>query len=411
MARYQYKALTPLGEMVTGTIDAPRREEVLRRIEYLGLIPVEAETQDKTAGLLQSLSSPGRLWQTLSLRRPEARDITIFARDLGILLKSGVRIHQALDLLSEPEMTGTLAPTVAGLRSSLGAGESFADALSHEPGLFPDMFVSLVRIGEASGNLPNIMEALAEERTRLEALRRKATDSLRYPAFILSAAVAVLLFFLLFVLPQFASVLKDLGSRVDPILATLMSVSEYVRANGSVLGPMAMAAILILVLLFAQKSVRLKFAASIMSLPGLRDLSRDYRTAIFCRNLGLQLGNGVKLTTALGLVTQAVQTGNPEAWRPAIEKVRQGGRLADALSLVNLLSPVAVRMMRLGEESGHLATISMRAADLFEVRLERRLEALVAIIGPVSIIAIATIVGGLVISLMTSLISIGQLAN
>ena len=411
MARYHYKALTPRGEMVTGTIDAPRREEVLNRIEYLGLIPVEAETQDKTAGLLQSLSSPESLWKTISLSKPKPRDVTVFARDLGILLKSGVRIHQALDLLSEQEMTGPLAPAVAALRARIGAGESFADALSHEPALFPDMFVSLVRIGEGAGNLPNIMEALAEERTRLEALRRKATDSLRYPAFILTAATAVLLFFLLFVLPQFASVLKDLGSRVDPILATLMSVSDYVRANGSLLGPIALATILILGLLFAQKSIRMKVVAGFMRLPGLRDLSRDYRTALFCRNLGLQLGNGVKLTTALGLVAQAVQTGDPEHWRPAIEKVRQGGRLADALTLVDLLSPVAVRMLRLGEEAGHLAGISMRAADLFEVRLERRLESLVAIIGPVSIIAIATIVGGLVISLMTSLISIGQLAN
>ena len=113
----------------------------------------------------------------------------------------------------------------------------------------------------------------------------------------------------------------------------------------------------------------------------------------------------------MDLVSQVLQGGDPTQWRPAIEKVRQGGRLADALSLVGALSPIAVRMLRLGEEAGHLAPIAMRAADLFEVRLERRLASLVAIVGPAAIIVIATIVGGLVISLMTSLISIGQLAN
>ena len=347
----------------------------------------------------------------MSLARPKPRDVTVFARDLAILLQSGVRIHQALDLLSEPEMTGTLAPVVAMLRARIGAGESFADALSLEPSLFPAMFVSLVRIGETSGNLQSILEALAEERIRLEALRRKATDALRYPAFILCAALAVLIFFLFFVLPQFATVLKDLGSRVDPILQVLMAVSEFAQARASVILPVIGVLLAGLLLLLAQATVRKSIVRKLLQMPGLRDLARDYRTAVFCRNLGLQLSNGVRLTVAMDLVSQVLQGGDPTQWRPAIEKVRQGGRLADALSLVGALSPIAVRMLRLGEEAGHLAPIAMRAADLFEVRLERRLASLVAIVGPAAIIVIATIVGGLVISLMTSLISIGQLAN
>ena len=412
MATYRYRALDKRGEMVVGEITAPHEDEVMTQIEYLGLIPVDLENAaGKGSGLLAIFTRDYSL-KDMFAGKAGAEDVTIFTRDLALLLRSGVRIDQALELLGDSEMSGALTPVVGKLRASVNAGETFADALGKHPDLFPEVYVSLARIGETSGSLAGVVESLAEERVRVSAMRRKAIDSLRYPAFILCAAFAVLMFFLVFVLPQFAVVLQDLGSKLDPIVAFMLSLSDFVRANGKALGAGAGALALAVVAAVRSRDGRAWMLRQFVKLPGLRAIAMDYRTAVFCRSLGVLLSNGVRLTAALNLVADAVANeGAAEKWEHARARVRQGARLGDALSETTELAPLAVRMLRLGEESGHLAPIAIRAADLFESRVERRLERLVAIIGPAAILLIAVVVGGLVVSLMTSLISIGQLAN
>src|SRR5205085_4960007 len=123
-----------------------------------------------------------------------------------------------LELLATDIDIGRLRPTVARIRANVLEGESFGEAIARHPSLFPAMYVALVRVGEASGTLDHILEVLAAERSRAEALRRKLSEALRYPAFLLFAAGCVLMFFLLFVLPQFAGVLRDFGAKLDPFV-------------------------------------------------------------------------------------------------------------------------------------------------------------------------------------------------
>src|SRR5690349_5953466 len=195
--------MTQAGEIVTGSITAPTSAEVARRIEYLGLVPVDAVTEQR----------PDNVSSFFTLTRSAKReDVTVFTLDLSLLLKAGARLDDGLELLSSDTDVGGLRHVVAKVRSSILSGESFGEALSHHPALFPQMYVALVRVGEASGSLGEILEVLAAERARAEALRRKLSDALRYPAFVLAAAMSVLLFFLLFVLPQFAAVLRDFNA-------------------------------------------------------------------------------------------------------------------------------------------------------------------------------------------------------
>src|SRR5581483_5258392 len=138
---------------------------------------------------------------------------------------------------------GGLRRVVAKIRSSILSGESFGEALSHHPALFPPAYIALVRVGEASGTLGEILEVLAAERARSEALRRKLGDALRYPAFVLAAAISVMLFFLLFVLPQFATVLRDFNAKLDPTVVMFIGLSDFLRSNGRLLGLLAVAVI------------------------------------------------------------------------------------------------------------------------------------------------------------------------
>src|SRR5262249_53200581 len=156
--------------------------------------------------------------------------------DLALLLKASARLDDALELLASTHDTGRLRPIVAKLRSAVLSGESFADALSHHPNLFPPMYVALARVGEASGTLDRVLEMLAGERARAEALRHKLADALRYPLFVLCAAACVLTFFLMFVMPQFGAVLRDFGGKLDSSVLAFLALSEFLSAHTDLFG-------------------------------------------------------------------------------------------------------------------------------------------------------------------------------
>src|SRR5215207_13930 len=219
MPNFRYRALTQGGELVSGSITAPTAAEVARRIEYLGLVPVDTVTEEAaTAGSRFNFSFG---------QSPKPEDVTVFTLDLALLLRAGARLDDALELLSTDIDIGRLRPTVAQIRGNVMAGESFGEALARHPAIFPSMYVALVRVGEASGTLDQVLEVLASERGRSEAMRRKLGDALRYPAFILFAAGSVLVFFLLFVLPQFATVLRDFNAKLDPIVIVFLALSDF----------------------------------------------------------------------------------------------------------------------------------------------------------------------------------------
>ncbi len=140
---------------------------------------------------------------------------------------------------------GRLRPIVGKVRADIIGGESFAEALSHHPAVFPDVYVALARVGEASGTLDHILEVLAGERQRAETVRRKLAEATRYPAFVLLSACSVLTFFLLFVLPNFASVLRDFNAKLDPIVAFFLGLSDLVRQQGDLIAAVSAIALML----------------------------------------------------------------------------------------------------------------------------------------------------------------------
>ncbi|MBO4227341.1 type II secretion system F family protein [Bradyrhizobium neotropicale] len=403
MPNFRYRALTQNGEIVNGTISAPTAAEVARRIEYLRLLPIET-IEDKRA----SPSSGG-----LGLfGRPSAAEITTYTRDLALLLKAGARLDDALELLSGDADVGRMRPVVAKIRAALLAGESFADAVADHPSLFPPMYGALVRVGEVSGTLDSVLEMLGAERARSEQMRRKLTDAMQYPAFVLVAASGVMLFFLLFVLPQFSTVLGDFGAKSDTALATFIQLSDFLRANATAAMLIATATIAVVWWLLRQASVRAAMMNGLSQLPLIGNIFQFYRASLFCRNLGVLLGSGVNLTATLRILVDIMAvTGSEASWTAAADRVRHGGKLSEALAVANSLPPMAVRMLRLGEETGQLPILSGRVAEFYEAKLQRSLDRIVGIVGPLAIITISTVVGGLIVSVMTALLSVTQLVG
>src|SRR3954467_6021936 len=223
MPTFRYRALTQTGEIVRGSLTAPTLAEVERRIAYLQLLPIETVEESGSA------KAGGGFGFRFS--RPSPAEVTTFTRDLALLLKAGARLDDALELLADDADVGRLRPVVGKLRAALLTGESFAGAVADHPALFPAMYVALVRVGEVSGTLDQVLEMLGTERARSELMRRKLTDAMQYPAFVLIAAACVMLFFILFVLPQFSSVLQDFGAKSETALGVFIRLSDFLRAN------------------------------------------------------------------------------------------------------------------------------------------------------------------------------------
>jgi general secretion pathway protein F len=403
MPNYRYRAMNGGGELVSGAMAGQSATEVARRIETLGLVLIENLAVEEAAPQRGGFSFFGQ---------PRAEDVTVFTRDLALLLRAGARVNDGLELLATDSDIGRLRPVVAEVRSHVLAGETFADALSHYPKLFTPMYVALVRAGEASGSLDQVLEVLGVERLRAEEVRRKISEAIRYPAFILVAALCVTTFFLTFVLPQFASVLSDLGAKIDPTLAFFLALSFFLRAH---IDAIALGLVLVLTtgwLLLRRPGVRAAVLAWFTRLPLVRRVMPYYRAPLFCRNLGVLLGSGVHLTSTLRILVDIMATTGPaDIWKEMVDRVRHGAKLSDALSEVDVLPPMAVRMLRLGDETGQLPVLASRVADFYEAKLQRALDRLVGIAGPAAIIAISFVVGGLIVSVMTALVSVSQLVG
>jgi general secretion pathway protein F len=403
MPNYRYRAINSSGELVSGAIAAAAPGEVAARIERLGLVLVDSVTVEE-GGSGQSFF---RLFN-----KPKAEDVTIFTRDLALLLRAGARINDGLELLAADRDFGRLRPVVADIRSRVVAGESFAEALARHEGLFPPMYVALIRVGEASGSLDRVMDVLADERARTETLKRRLGEAIRYPLFVLGAAGCVLLFFLTFVLPQFASVLTDFGARVDPFILGFLNFSTFLRSNSDAVLAIVAGIIAGSWLLLRQRGFRRGIANAITRLPAIRQMMMFYRTSLFCRNLGVLLGSGVNLTTTLRILVDMMSAAGPAAvWIDAAERVRHGAKLSDALSETSALPSMAVRMLRLGDETGQLPMLAGRVAEFYEAKLQRTLDRVVGIAGPAAIIVISIVVGGLIVSVMTALMSVSQIVG
>src|SRR5579872_648213 len=405
MPTFHYRALTQAGNVVSGSIVATSAAEVNRRVEYLGLIPIEAITEERGA-------KQGFNINLNYFSRVRDEDVTTFTGDLALLLQTGAQINDALNLIASDPEVGRLRPTLNKVSASVMSGESLAEALSHHRSIFPPVYIALVRVGEASGALAPVLEAISSDRRRAEAIKRRLTDSLRYPAFLLVAAGGVLLFFLVAVLPQFAVIFNDFRTRLDPELVFFLAVSDFVRRNGDVLCGTAALALSTIWIVLRRPDISRKVRSQLLRLPYLRTIAEYRRAAVFCRNLCLLLTAGSTLPASLRVIGELMATsGDASIWAETTARVRHGDKLSESLAATQALPPLAIRTLRLGEESGQLTMLAARVAEYYEVKLQRSLDRMMGMVGPAAILIISVIVGGLIVSVVTALLSVNQIVG
>ncbi len=320
-------------------------------------------------------------------------------------------LEAALQTLGDDAAKG-LARFAGAVRASIAAGESFADALERHPTVIEPAYVAMVRAGEASGNLDSVLHAIVEDRARRQLLAERIGSAVRYPCFLIGSAAVIMFFFLIYVVPQFEPVFKDLGARLNAGAALVMASSTWLRGNLDLVLGMCIVVVLATWLVLKQPWARRAMIAALSSLPVIAGLFGDRRAARLMGTLGLLVGNGVALPTALKILRDIVtEPRHAAAAQRVHEQVRNGRRFADALAETDLLPPLAVRMLRVGEETGDLASIARHSAQIYEHKLGTSLDRLMGALGPVIIILVSFVVGGLIVSIMSALLSITDLAT
>ena len=400
MGHFQYRALSS-GKLLVGTMEAGSVQEVLRELDRSGFVPLSAQPALETSGLsLKERLTP----------EPGPGEITGFTVDLAMLLKGGVALNEALFILTQMETRRWLVRLIRSLHTELSGGKRFSAVLAAHPRLFPPFYVKMIEVAETSGRLEEALSGIAAERQRADQLRKRIVSAVAYPAFLAVAAIGVLAFVMLYIIPQFEGAITGFRDRIEPSALFVFELSEAFRAYSQLYLPTLgglLVGFLVVKRVLRDRSI---FLETVARLPFTGRLVTYNLTLTFCRTLSVLLKNGVDISTALRLVRGVVGLRKAEA---AVDQilgdVRQGMRLSQALGGRPMLPGHVVQMLRVGEEAGNLGESAARVASFYEAKLDTALSRLTAVLGPCLMLGVSILIGWLIISIMTALMSINDI--
>lgn len=402
MPIFAYRALTVTGERVAGELEAADARTAIARLQDSGLIPIDA-----------ALSGSGRADRRAApvVATRATRHVSQLTRELATLIGAGQTVESALALAREEIPDKGLAAALENVLLKVRSGTSLSDALAGEPRYFPPLYVSLVRAGEASGRLGGSLSELATMRERTEQLRSKLNSALIYPVVLLLTAMGSVIVLLTVVVPRMEPMFASAGAALPVSTQVVLAAADLLREQGFLLLALLAGFLLLGERLLRRPGPRRAFDRWVLRLPLLGLLLRDRMTAQLCRGLATCLGGGLDLPQALAVSRDILANLHARTvMEDVITRVRTGRTVADSLASAGILAPLAVKMLRVGEESGRLQPVAAHLAQTFEDRVATRLQRLVAVIEPVTVIVLGLVVGGIVMSILTAVLSVNELA-
>ena len=395
---YRYRAATAAGQVVEGTVQAPSRRKVLENLSRHRLYPV---TVAEVAGGGGAPAGERRLGRRAA--------VALWTRSAATLLAAGVPLDRALHFTTQHAAHEGLAEALRQVRRAVQGGSSLADALGQHPRYFPPLFIAMVAAGESSGALEVVLERLSQHLEEATELRSQVRSALLYPALMAAVASVGVTVLLLFVIPRFAAILADAGGTLPLSTRLLVAASLALTKGWWVLLLAGAGAAYWLRSALERPDTRRRWHAARLRWAWLGDLELRYVTAQFARTLGLLLRSGVPLLTALRIARSsagnlAVQDGIERA----TVAVSEGSALAPALG--GALPPLALQMLAVGEESGHLEDICLRIADTYDSEVRRALRTAVAMIEPAMILVFGALVGFVALAMLQAIYGINTKA-
>lgn len=413
MAEFAYRAADRAGATRDGALQAPSKDAALRQLRAQGLTPLRlTESAGATAPAAASATggAGGRVWRGRD-RGPNAADVHHLTGELAVMLRAGLPLDRALRVQAGMSAKPSLTALLDDLLKSVKSGKGLSQALAPYRDLFGDFYINMVRSGEAGGHLGEIMERLAEHLERLRALRESVISALIYPAILVVVATLSVVLMLGFVVPQFESLFADLGDGLPLPTRVIVGLGHGIADWGWLLVLLTAGAVWL-----ARRQLATEAGAAwrdqrLLRLPVLGEVVRKYEITRFARSLGTLLGNGVPIVTAVGIATETM--GN-RSLRAALDglapALKQGGRLADALEASGLFTPLALNMVRLGEETGGLDTMLLELARVHDGEVQSGIKRALTLIEPLLILVLGAVIAAIIVSILMGILSVNELA-
>jgi type II secretory pathway component PulF len=416
MPQFSYKARRRSGELVEGVLEVADRSAAVTQIERLGLFPVAVDTA--RAGAVNGTQStrksvdlmaflpPTLRAQLQQKRKPRLQELATFTQQLANLLQSGMPLTVALNSMTHLESKGISADVSRELKQEVTEGKSMSDAMAKQPRVFSDLYVNMVRAGEQSGSLVEVLRRMANHFQQFAEVQAKFTSALIYPALVCCVGLGIIAFFMFFMMPRFTLIFE--GFDIQLPLPTRM----LVKFSSMLLNPwfwvVAIPTILIAVILFfrlrATKEGRQKIDEWKMNAPVFGKVVKLNLFGQFARTLGTLLQNGVPVLTALKITEQVISNHIvKEAIAKTRDAVTDGKTLAQPLEQSKVFPQLMVDLVRIGEETGDVPGALNNIAGTYEGELQIALRVMTTLIEPVLIIVMAVIVGFLLLSIFLPL--------
>ncbi len=407
MPVYEYKAYDASGSAVSGIIDAGTPKEARAKLRRQNVFV----TKVQEAG--EGISITAEVKVSKLIRRVRRQDVVVMTRQLATLIKSGMPLVQALTAICEQLEGHPMQRVVYAIRERVNAGQPLADALEQHPKLFNELYVNMVRAGEAAGALETILVRLAEYTEAMQKQRSKIISSLIYPALMVVVGSGVLIFLMSFVVPRLTQIFSEMGRDLPVMTRMLISVSGFCASWRFVVFLAALIAAIVVIRLNTRAGRgRYLLDRLRLKLPVAGTLIRKLAVARFARTLGTLLAGGIPVLRALEIVQGVV--GNAviaQALGEARERVGEGAAISDELRKSHEFPPIVVHMVAVGEASGSLEEMLFNVADTYDNEVKTATNSLIALLEPLMIVLMGLVVGFIVLSILLPIFEMNKFAR
>ena len=421
MARFNYVALDTRGQEATGLVEAPSSNAAISQLRQAGYFPTSVieeamssadgqQARDRATKIARSTKSRAKKGIVLFQRKKvKSKILMIFTRQLATLIDSGLPLLRSLNVLSKQERDKVLKNTIDKVADSVQSGSTFSDALALHPRIFNNLYVNMVKAGEVGGVLELVLIRLSEFQEKAAKIKNKVIAAMVYPGIVMTMAVGIMAFLLVFIVPKFEMIFHDLlGDKpLPPVTRFVIGASDFLKNHGLIVLGLVVAVVTLYKFIGRTRAGRLIIDSFKLRMPLFGNLNRKTAISRFARTLGTLVTSGVPILQALNITRETA--GNASIARAIYQvhdSVKEGESIVQPLEASRVFPPMVVSMVDVGEETGKLPEMLLKIADVYDDEVDNAVAAITSMLEPIMIVFLALIVGTIVLALFTPLISI-----